>query len=119
MPCSSMPALLRRRAASQSCPGHDFQRRGAIPPGRNAAARCAPRRGRRLSDAPGGDAVDKQTASLEGEGPLPLRNRALIELVYSAGLRSAEAVGLDLADVAFEHPPVHVRPGPGCKDPVV
>ena len=44
------------------------------------------------------EAVDKELALLEGEGPLPLRNRALVELVYSAGLRSAEAVGLDLGE---------------------
>src|SRR6185437_833482 len=54
-------------------------------------ARLAPRRGRRLPDAPRRADVDKELAALEGEGPLPLRNRALVELVYSAGLRSAEA----------------------------
>jgi integrase/recombinase XerD len=82
-------------------------------------ARLGPRRGRRLPDAPRRDAVDKELASLEGEGPLKLRNRALIELVYSAGLRSAEAVGLDLADVDFEQELVHVRHGKGGKDRVV
>jgi site-specific recombinase XerD len=82
-------------------------------------ARLGPRRGRRLPDAPRRDAVDKELASLEGEGPLKLRNRALIELVYSAGLRSAEAVGLDLADVDFEQELVHVRRGKGGKDRVV
>jgi site-specific recombinase XerD len=82
-------------------------------------ARLAPRRGRRLPNAPRRDAVDKELASLEGEGPLPLRNRALVELVYSAGLRSAEAVGLDLVDVDFEQELVHVRRGKGGKDRVV
>ena len=46
--------------------------------------------------------------SLEGEGPIPLRNRALGELVYSAGLRSKEAVELDLEDVDFEQETVRV-----------
>jgi site-specific recombinase XerD len=82
-------------------------------------ARLGPRRGRRLPDAPRRDEVDKELASLEGEGPLPLRNRALVELVYSAGLRSAEAVGLDLGDVDFEQELVHVRRGKGGKDRVV
>ena len=50
--------------------------------------------------------------------PLALRNRALVELVYSAGLRSAEAVGLDLADVDFEQEAVRVR-GKGDKERVV
>jgi len=82
-------------------------------------ARLAPRRGRRLPDAPRRTDVDKELASLEGEGPLRLRNRALVELVYSAGLRSAEAVGLDLVDVDFEQELVHVRSGKGGKDRVV
>jgi site-specific recombinase XerD len=82
-------------------------------------ARLGPRRGRRLPDAPRREAVDEELASLEGEGPLKLRNRALVELVYSAGLRSAEAVGLDLADVDFEQELVHVRRGKGGKDRVV
>jgi len=82
-------------------------------------ARLAPRRGRRLPDAPRRSDVDRELAALEGEGALPLRNRALVELVYSAGLRSAEAVGLDLGDVDFEQELVHVRSGKGGKDRVI
>ncbi len=78
----------------------------------------APRRPRRLPDAPKQREVEALLEALEGEGPLPLRNRALVELVYSAGLRSAEAVGLDLADVDFEQELVHVR-GKGGKERVV
>ena len=40
-----------------------------------------------------------------------------VELVYSAGLRSAEAVGLDLGDVDFEQELVHVRHGKGAQGP--
>ena len=47
--------------------------------------------------------------------PLSLRNRALLELVYSAGLRSREAVDLNLADVDFEQEALHVR-GKGGKE---
>jgi site-specific recombinase XerD len=93
--------------------------RHALGAARVPDARLAPRRGRRLPDAPRRDAVDRELAGLEGEGPLALRNRALVELVYSAGLRSAEAVGLDLADVDFEQELVHVRGGKGGKDRVV
>src|SRR5207245_7365319 len=51
--------------------------------------------------------------------PRGLRKRALVELVYSAGLRSAEAVGLDLGDIDFEQELVHVREGKGAKDRIV
>jgi integrase/recombinase XerD len=76
-------------------------------------ASFAPRRPRRLPDAPRPHEVDGELDALDGEGPLAVRNRALVELVYSAGLRSAEAVGLDLGDVDFEQEHVHVRNGKG------
>jgi site-specific recombinase XerD len=78
----------------------------------------SPRRARRLPDAPKPAEVEDALQALEGDGPLALRNRALVELVYSAGLRSAEAVGLDLADVDFEQELVRVR-GKGDKERVV
>jgi site-specific recombinase XerD len=81
-------------------------------------ASFAPRRPRRLPDAPRPHEVDGELDALGGEGPLALRNRALVELVYSAGLRSQEAVDLDLADVDFEQELVHVR-GKGGKERVV
>jgi len=93
--------------------------RHALGAARVPDARLAPRRPRRLPDAPREREVDAELTSLEGEGALALRNRALVELVYSAGLRSAEAVGLDLGDVDFEQELVHVRSGKGAKDRVV
>ena len=82
-------------------------------------ASLAPKRPRRLPDAPKPGEVDELLASLLGEDVLDVRNRALVELVYSAGLRSAEAVGLDLGDVDFEQELVHVRHGKGGKERVV
>jgi site-specific recombinase XerD len=93
--------------------------RHALGPARVPDAGVAPRRGRRLPDAPREAEVERQLAALEGDGPVELRNRALVELVYSAGLRSAEAVGLDLVDVDFEQELVHVRRGKGGKERVV
>jgi site-specific recombinase XerD len=81
-------------------------------------ASLAPRRPRRLPDAPRPHEVDGELEALHGEGPLGVRNRALVELVYSAGLRSREAVDLDLADVDFEQELVRVR-GKGGKERVV
>src|SRR5207248_11426365 len=82
-------------------------------------ASLAPRQPRRLPDAPKLEEVDELLDVLDGEGPLALRNQALVELVYSAGLRRAEAVGLDLGDVDYEQELVHVRRGKGAKDRVV
>jgi site-specific recombinase XerD len=93
--------------------------RHALGPARVPDARMAPRRGRRLPDAPREAEVDRELAALDGDAPIDVRNRALVELVYSAGLRSAEAVGLDLADVDFEQELVHVRNGKGGKERVV
>src|SRR6266498_262639 len=92
--------------------------RFTLGPARVTDASLAPRRPRRLPDTPRAAEVEAALDSLDGEGPLALRNRALVELVYSAGLRSAEAVGLDLADVEFEQEQVHVR-GKGGKERAV
>jgi site-specific recombinase XerD len=93
--------------------------RHALGPERVPDARLGPRRARRLPDAPAAAEIERTLEALEGEGPVALRNRALVELVYSAGLRSAEAVGLDLGDVDFEQELVHVRRGKGGKERVV
>jgi len=93
--------------------------RSALGAARVPDAVLSPRRPRRLPEALRERDVDTVLAALEGEGAIPLRNRALVELVYSAGLRSAEAVGLDLGDLDFEQELVHVRRGKGGKDRVV
>jgi site-specific recombinase XerD len=93
--------------------------RHALGPARVPDAVLSPRRVRRLPDAPRTAEIDAVLEALEGDDAISLRNRALVELVYSAGLRSAEAVGLDLADVDFEQELVHVRRGKGAKDRVI
>ena len=93
--------------------------RYTLGPGYVPDASLAPRRPRRLPDAPKQADVEAIVSGLGGDGALALRNQALIELVYSAGLRSAEAVGLDLGDVDFEQEHVHVRHGKGAKDRIV
>jgi site-specific recombinase XerD len=92
--------------------------RHALGPERVPDASFAPRRPRRLPDAPRPHEVDDELDALDGDEPLATRNRALVELVYSAGLRSQEAVDLDLADLDFEQEHVHVR-GKGGKERVV
>jgi site-specific recombinase XerD len=92
--------------------------RFTLGPGRVPDTGWAPRRPRRLPDTPKTAEVEAALDALDGDGALALRNRALVELVYSAGLRAAEAVGLDLADVDFDREQLHVR-GKGGKERVV
>jgi site-specific recombinase XerD len=92
--------------------------RFTLGPARVPDARLAPRRPRRLPSAPKPEEVDAELASLGSGAPLELRNRALAELIYSAGLRSREAVDLNLADVDFDGETVHVL-GKGGKERVV
>jgi site-specific recombinase XerD len=92
--------------------------RFALGAGRVPESQLGPRRQRRLPDAPKSEEVDAVLERLSGNEPLVLRNRALLELVYSAGLRSREAVDLDLGDVDFEQEAVRVR-GKGDKERVV
>ena len=78
----------------------------------------APKRPRRLPETPKPEEIDAALAELDGDGALALRNRALVEVVYSAGLRASEAVGLDLMDIDFEREQLHVR-GKGGKERMV
>jgi integrase/recombinase XerC len=52
------------------------------------------------------------------DGPLLLRNKALLELLYGAGLRVSELCGVDVEQVDLERRMVRVR-GKGNKDRVV
>ena len=92
--------------------------RFTLGPSRVPDVSFAPKRPRRLPDAPKTGEVDASLSAFDGDEPLAVRNRALLELVYSAGLRSHEAVGLDLGDVDFEQEQVLVR-GKGGKERVV
>jgi site-specific recombinase XerD len=92
--------------------------RATLGPARVPELALSGRRRRRLPHAPRADETDALLAALSGDGPLALRNRALFELVYSAGLRAQEAVDLSVADVDFEREAVHVR-GKGAKERVV
>jgi site-specific recombinase XerD len=76
------------------------------------------RRPRRLPNAPTVAETETLLASLHGDSALAIRNRALFELVYSAGLRSQEVVDLRIADVDFDQEAVRVT-GKGGKERVV
>ena len=77
----------------------------------------APKGARRL---PGNLDADRMARLLDipGEGPLIDRDRAILELLYSSGLRLAELTDLDLGDVDARDATVRVT-GKGNKDRIV
>ena len=112
-PSRLAPATIARKLASVRAFLRFTLGRARVPD-----ARLAPRRPRRLPEAPKQEEVEAELDAFAGDDPLSVRNRALMELVYSAGLRSQEAVDLDLADVEFDQEAVRVR-GKGGKERVV
>jgi len=73
----------------------------------------APRVGRHL---PRVLATHQTEAILDGPSPLPVQDRAMIEVLYGAGLRVAELSALDIADVDLQTRMVTVRRGKGGKE---
>jgi integrase/recombinase XerD len=54
-----------------------------------------------------------------GNGPRGVRDRAIIGLLWGAGLRRSEIVALDLSDFTSDSGRLHVRKGKGRKDRVL
>jgi integrase/recombinase XerC len=77
----------------------------------------APKAPRRLPPTLDADQVASLLA-ISGDEPVTLRDRAMLELFYSSGLRLAELVGLDLGDVDAADRTVRVL-GKGSKARVV
>ncbi|HLS73784.1 MAG TPA: site-specific tyrosine recombinase XerD [Actinomycetaceae bacterium] len=79
----------------------------------------APATIRRLPKALSTDDVERllEAASL-GEGPVPLRDRALLELLYGTGARISEAVGLSADDLDLDEGTIRLF-GKGRRERVV
>ncbi len=77
-----------------------------------------PRKPQRLPKVLTREEVSSLLSQPRGAGPLALRDRALLEVMYACGLRASEAVGLDLADVDLEEGLLCAR-GKGSKERIV
>lgn len=92
--------------------------RGFVPVGLTQGLQCV----KTAKLLPQGALTHAQTRKLltrvDTRSPEGYRNRAIIELLYSSGLRAAELLGLDLADVDFAHATATVT-GKGNKERVV
>lgn len=57
-----------------------------------------PKQGRTLPDILSIEEIDK-LLNIEGEEPLDIRNKAMLELLYATGLRVSELIDLDMNDI--------------------
>jgi len=78
---------------------HKFAHREGVVPGDPAREVAPPTPPRRLPKALPLDDVLRLLDSHPGDDPRALRDRALLELLYSTGARISEVVGLDVDDV--------------------
>lgn len=78
----------------------------------------SPKRERRLPKVLGKEQLTTIIEAADSDAPQGLRDRAILELMYAAGLRLAEVVGLDAAGVDLREQVVRVR-GKGNKERVV
>ncbi|MDQ3938432.1 MAG: tyrosine recombinase [Chloroflexota bacterium] len=67
-----------------------------------------PRQALRLPEPLAVDEVDALLEAPDPETPVGIRDRALLELLYAAGLRIGEALGLDLYDLSLAEAQVRV-----------
>jgi len=117
----SSRATMARRAAAARGFFASLERDGAID--RDPAARLrAPRPERRLPRVPSRrqavETMDVLAAAASEEDPVAVRDLAIVELLYAAGVRVSELTGLDLADLDLERGTVRVL-GKGAKERVV
>jgi site-specific recombinase XerD len=76
-----------------------------------------PKAGRRLPHVLAASDIDRLIASVDGSEPANLRDRALLELLYAAGLRVSEIVSLDVPELDVRDRTVRVH-GKGKKERV-
>jgi integrase/recombinase XerD len=78
---------------------HRFLAREGLVPDDVSAGVGAPPAGRSLPKALSVSEIERLLSAPVGDEPLALRDRAMLELLYGAGLRISELTGLDVDDV--------------------
>ncbi len=102
------PATVARKLASTRSFYAFGQREGWIRTNPAKPLR-GPKRSRKLPKFLTGEEIARLLAAPQAKAPGGLRDRAILELMYSAGLRVAELVGLDDADLDLRGGTVRVR----------
>lgn len=108
--------VARRRSTLRGF--HAFLARVGHHTGDPVAVLPAPRRERRLPHAVTLADVERLLAQPEGQSPLALRDRAMLELAYACGLRVSELVGLERGQVDLRERAVSVT-GKGDRQRIV
>jgi integrase/recombinase XerD len=111
------PATLARRTAAARAFYRHLQLMGRVTEN-PAAALDPPRRARRLPRTLSPAEAERLVEAASGIAPRDLRDRALVELLYGAGLRVSEAVGLERGAVDLDSRVVRAF-GKGSKERVV
>lgn len=92
------PASVERKVAAVKS-FHKFLVRDGVTENHPTASMPLPKKPQRLPDVVSIDAVEKLLEQPYPEGPVGMRDRAILEVLYGCGLRASEIVGLDLADL--------------------
>ncbi len=111
------PATLQRKAACLRSFYRHLRREGLLAHDPTAELRGPPRL-QRLPSVLTREEVALLLRQPSGSGPLALRDRALLEVLYACGLRASEAVVLALGDVDLDEGLLRAR-GKGSKERIV
>jgi len=114
-PCSA--ATVNRKAACLRSFYRHLRRTDVISDDPTANL-SAPRRGRKLPHVLNQAEIGRLLDSPRGADPAPLRDRALLEVMYASGLRASEVVGLEVGDVDLDRGFVRAH-GKGSKERIV
>jgi site-specific recombinase XerD len=111
------PATVARKLAAARGLFDHLRRQGAV--SQNPAELLPnPRRSSRLPRVLAPEQIRELIERVPGRTPLEIRDRAMIEIAYSAGLRCAELTALDVDSIDFESETIRVR-GKAGKERIV
>src|SRR5271167_64193 len=110
-------ATLQRKAACLRSFYRHLRREEMIEHDPTAELR-GPRKTQRLPRVLSREEVASLLSEPKGTEPLPLRDRALLEVMYACGLRASEAIGLQASDVDLDEGMLRAR-GKGSKERVI
>jgi integrase/recombinase XerD len=114
---AAAPATLQRKVACLRSFHRHLRRQDVITDDPTAHIK-APRQTRRLPKVLSREEVARLLEQPKGTEPAPLRDRALLEIMYACGLRASEAIGLEVGDLDLDTGVLRAR-GKGSKERLV